>query len=161
MMKRKVVLISAVILLWLFHLPAKAPEYKCLYIIASKPAYPLNIEDPVLRAFVALESNFDPFAVNKRSKARGILQILPPMIKEVNRILEEYNLSYIKYTWDDAFNIEKSINIWYIVQTYHNPDYNVKEACKIWFGRGKQYNGMTWRGYYKLLQKFLPKNLVQ
>lgn len=120
----------------------------CIYIEKTKPLYPYNITDPQLRVVVFYESRFDQYAVNPVSKARGILQILPPMIKEVNSICKRQRLKE-RFTWDDAFDPVKSIRIWYIVQNYRNPKYDLAETCKIWFGTGKQYDGMTWREYYR------------
>ena len=125
----------------------KAPVDPGLYIVKSEPLYPFNIDDPILRAFCWFESRYQEDAVNDYTGARGILQILPSMIAEVNRILKEYGLGEIKYVWHDAFNAEKSIAMWYIVQTYHNPDYDITKACIIWFGSGTQWDGMTWVGY--------------
>lgn len=121
----------------------KAPEAPFAFLITEpEPIYPFGMADYMLRAFVKVESNFNENAVNPVSGARGILQILPVMIKEVNRILVTE-----KYTWDDAFDAKKSIEIWYIVQGYHNPEYTLEKACQIWFGIGIQYNGWTWVEY--------------
>jgi len=133
----------------------KAPIVHCLYIIEEEPLYAYNIQDAMLRAFVRFESNFKEDAVNPVSGARGILQILPPMIKEVNRIVRKKDKDAIKYTWSDAWDAQKSIEIWYIVQNYHNPEYNIQKACRIWFGIGIQYDGLTWTGYHKGILKYL------
>jgi hypothetical protein len=127
--------------------PLKAPEAPItITMMKGTVLHPYNVNDPVLLSFIKLESGFKEDAVNPVSGARGVLQILPIMIKEVNRILTQQT-----YTWEDAFNAIKSIEIWYIVQQYHNPDYSVQKACQIWFGTGVQYDGLTWQGYYELL----------
>lgn len=141
--------------LWVYHPPAKAPiGTKQITILGSEPIYPYNITDSVLRAFVIVESNFKADAYNKISGARGLLQITKAMIREVNRILRKQG-SWKRYTFEDTWSVEKSIEIWYIVQTYHNPEYDVRKACKIWFGTGVQYDGMTWKEYYIRVQKHL------
>jgi len=147
-MKRLICLLILILVGWIFVPPAKAPKNtnSCFLILAGEPIYILNIKDPVLRAFVWFESRFIEDIVNPVSGARGILQILPPMIKRANSILELQG-SNLRYTWDDAFNAKKSIEIWYLVQNYLNPTYDVRKACQIWFGIGTQYDGLTWIGY--------------
>ena len=137
-----------------YSLPAEAPVYKTYYIAISKPCYIYNIQDPMLRAFIQVESGFNPEAVNPISGARGILQYLPIMIEEVNKICVKKNIPK-KFTWEDAWDPYLSIDIWYIVQNYHNPEYDIQKACRIWFGVGVQYDGLTWVGYHKEVLKYL------
>ena len=154
-MKKIVCLSILIIFIWLLKPPAKAPIVNIISIMEAKIYYPFNIQDPILRSIAWYESSFNPYAENKRTKARGLLQILPVMIEEVNRILREYDLAEIQYTWKDAWDPIKSMDIWYIVQTYYNPDYNLDEAIRIWFGKGIQYDGKTWRGYFKDVTEYL------
>lgn len=132
--------------------PTRPPA---LCIVESEPVYIYNMDDPLLRSVAYSESRFLSGVVNKISGARGLLQITKPMIKEVNKILCKYGLEELKFTWKDAFDPEKSIAIWYIVQNYHNPEYGINEACKLWFGSGVQYDGMTWIDYSKLVKSRL------
>lgn len=121
----------------------KAPrEGDCLILPRIKPIYSFGVEDPLLRAFMYVESKFKDDVVNPVTGARGVLQILPIMIREVNRIQKD-----VTYTWDDAFSIEKSIEIWYKIQHHHNPNYDIGKACRVWFGKGVQYDGLTWETY--------------
>ena len=115
---------------------------------------PIKEIDTVLSAFIQLESNYDSTAVNPVSRARGILQILPVMIDEANR-LSTLKGNDVHYTWDDAWSIDKSIEIWYLVQGHHNPTYNIPKACRVWFGSGVQYDGMTWVQYYNKILKYI------
>lgn len=132
--------------------PVKAPEMESsILMIEGRILHPYNISDTILLSFILVESGFKEDAVNPVSGARGILQIMPIMIRETNRILDLKKSGQKKYTWDDAFDPVKSMEIWYIVQGFHNPDYHVQEACKVWFGRGTQYDGLTWQGYYNHL----------
>jgi hypothetical protein len=127
--------------------PLRAPEAPTIIpIMKGTVLHPYNVNDSMLLSFIRLESSFKEDAVNPVSGARGILQILPIMIKEVNRILDQE-----KFCWEDAFDAIKSIEIWYIVQQHHNPDYSIEKACQIWFGKGVQYDGLTWQGYLALL----------
>lgn len=118
-----------------------------LYITDYKPVYIYNVQDPFLRAVIRYESNFNEKAVNPITKARGILQIMPVMIKEVNKY------SDVKYVWSDAFDPVKSIEIWYIIQSVKNPEYHYGKACRLWFGTGIEYTGRTWKNYYNTVMK--------
>jgi len=152
--------IKILILILLFSLKAFAPKEKVLYIKNIEPIYIYNIDDSLLRAIMRLESNYDPLIVNTISGARGLLQIMPDMITEVNRICRlwhELFPEYVElesYTWTDAYDPVKSIRMWYIAQEYHNPNYDINLACKIWFGRGVQHDGWTWIHYSDRIKKY-------
>jgi hypothetical protein len=146
-------MITMIILSFLF-MRCIAPSILELYIPVYEPYYKYNMKDPVLRSVTYFESRFTEHAVNKVSGARGIIQILPIMVYEVNRICKKYFPGW-KYTWKDAFDPIKSMEIWYIVQAYWNPDYDIDKACIVWFGSGTQYDGMTWKHYSKEIKKRL------
>lgn len=154
-MKKLICLLFGIVGLWLFHLPAEAPPDPCLYIEEGVALHPFGITDHQLLAVVWLESRFEERAVNRITGARGILQITPKMIKEVNKILQRYEIRWLRYSWKDAWDPLKSIDIWYLVQTYRNPDYDLKKACQVWFGTGRQYDGMTWRDYHRIVSKYI------
>jgi len=121
-----------------------APTDDRVVILKQEPCYIYNVKDTFLRAVIRYESNFNERAVNPYSGARGVLQILPVMIREVNKY------SDVKYTWNDAWDPVKSIEIWWTIQRERNPEYNYKRACRLWFGSGIQkHDRMTWRDYYK------------
>lgn len=73
-------------------------------------------------AIVKTESEFNPLAVGK-SGDWGLLQITPIYVKEVNRILGEE-----KYSHEDAFNPEKSMEMFTIMQNHHNPENDIDRA---------------------------------
>ena len=144
-----------VLLLWMGMVSAEAPHSWGEYMEPEpKVIYPFGLEDTTLLSFMWYESRYDSTAVNPVSKARGVLQILPIMIEEANR-LQRLKKSDTYYTWDDAWSVQKSIEIWYLVQNHHNPNYDIQEACKIWFGRGVQYDGMTWVEYHRGVERYL------
>jgi hypothetical protein len=140
-MKR--LLITLVLIALFFR--ATAPASGELIIPAGEVLYIYGVSDPFLRAVMRFESNYKADAVNPYTKARGVLQILPVMIKEVNKY------SDTRYTWDDAFDPVKSIEIWNIIQGVKNPEYYPDKAIRIWFGRGTQHDGMTWCDYYNIV----------
>lgn len=73
-------------------------------------------------AIIKTESEFNPLAVGK-SDDWGIMQITNIYVKEVNRILGEE-----KYSHEDAFNPEKSMAMFTIMQNHHNPENDVDKA---------------------------------
>lgn len=73
-------------------------------------------------AIIKTESEFNPLAVGK-SEDWGIFQITPIYVKEVNRILGEE-----KYSHEDAFNPEKSMEMFTIMQNHHNPENDIDRA---------------------------------
>lgn len=97
-------------------------------------------KDRLLSATIYVESRYDTDAVKADENAIGILQIRPVMIKDVNRICKLIG-DPRQYTLEDRTDPDKSIEIWYIVQGYYNPNYNLKLACLVWNGRGKDGKG--------------------
>jgi hypothetical protein len=130
-----------------------APGFSETIILRPEPIYIYNISDPFARAVFNFESRFQENIVNKISGASGIGQITPVMIKEVNRILRLQGKSK-RYKSADVFNPFKTYEIWLIVQEFHNPDYYYDKACRIWFGTGKQHDGMVWEDYYNEVMKY-------
>lgn len=95
-------------------------------VIVSAPA---ATEDTALddweilqMAMMKTESGFDPSAVGS-SNDRGVLQITPIYVKEVNRLLGED-----RYTHDDAFSVTKSIEMFNIMQSRKNPRNDMARA---------------------------------
>ena len=120
---------------------------KVLTITRPEPIYIYGLRDPFKRAVAYYESRLDPRVENRVTKARGLLQITQGMITEVNRLSRRLGLS-VRYTWHDAWDPVKSIEMWDIVMGYWNPDNYYDRAVRIWFGTGVQYDGKTWESYY-------------
>ena len=135
--------VAIIILLLISCLTLTAPSgVTRLNIQAGEMLYAYNVSDSFLRAVIRYESNYNPLAVNPVSKARGLLQITPVMVREVNKY------SDTRYTWNDAFDPMKSIEMWNIIMQAKNPEMYWDKAVQLWFGVGVQYNGMTWHRYY-------------
>ena len=73
-------------------------------------------------AIAMTESEFNPKAVGKNMDY-GIYQITPIYVKEVNRLLGDQ-----VYTHNQAFDIEKSVEMFNILQSYKNPDQDINKA---------------------------------
>lgn len=87
--------------------------------------------DKLVRAFAFVESSNNTNARNKSSGASGILQLMPIMVKEANRLV-----GYEKYTLSDRFNKEKSFEIFRLIMKHKNPNYDLAKACYIWNPNG-------------------------
>lgn len=112
---------------------------ECARIKALKPVY---IHDTLwiktdfpktVKAIIEVESHGNPNAINSSSGASGIMQLMPIYVKEVNRILGED-----VYTLEDRFNPVKTLEMFCILQDYHNPDQNVDKAIAL-HNKGKAY----------------------
>ena len=91
-----------------------------------------DVDQPI-EAVIWKESKGDANAIGDSGKAVGVLQIHPIMVREANRILamkDESKTNYYKY--DDRYSREKSIEIFKIVQDYHNVSHDFDKALQIW-----------------------------
>ena len=90
----------------------------------------------VIHAIEKVESNRDPYAINKQENALGCLQIRPIMIADYNRITEE-NLSHnIAYNRSMAYIITSTIFNHYM-KGIENP--TAKHLAFIWNGGGSAW----------------------
>lgn len=75
--------------------------------------------------------NFDSTAINKTTKAQGILQITDICRREANRIVN-------KDSFNNVINIRQSFNIWYTIQKYYNPTFDIEIGASIWVSGRKK-----------------------
>lgn len=73
-------------------------------------------------AIAMTESEFDPDAVGA-SKDYGIYQITPIYVAEVNRLLGSE-----VYQHSDSFDIQKSVEMFNILQSFKNPNHDIDLA---------------------------------
>ena len=87
-----------------------------------------------VNALIFVESRGDVNAVGSKNDV-GVLQITPVYVKEANRILGK-NV----YELEDRYSKEKSLEMFEIIQTYHNPKRDINKAIKLHNPRArKQY----------------------
>ena len=120
-----------------------------------KPTYTLNIE-PLIQAMILVESEGNDSAYHKREKAAGCLQIRPIMVREVNRILG-IQKSKLEYTLEDRWNREKSIEMFHIVNGYHNKNSTYEEIARAWNGGPNWIKKSLTKRYWKRVQRELKK----
>ena len=94
--------------------------------------------DSIIEAVIQVESKGNPNAYNKNGNCAGILQITPGLVKQCNRWLQAEK-SEKRYTLQDRYDVEKSKEMFILVQKYYNKKNDVEKAFRIWNG-GPNYN---------------------
>lgn len=85
-------------------------------------------------AIIYTESEGNPLAIGKNQDL-GCMQITPIYVEEVNRILKD-----TLYHHTDAFCPKKSLEMFSVVQDYHNPNHDIDAAIRLhnkapWYGQ--------------------------
>lgn len=106
-----------------------------------------------MEAIILVESEGNPNAVSGNSC--GAMQITPILVKECNLILAR-NKSKKRYTLSDRFSVEKSKEMFLIIQSYHNPENNVEKAIRAWNG-GPRYSVRRTQRYYNKVMRRMRK----
>lgn len=128
-MKKTICLLVCFIGLWLYHLPLKAPEVKCLFIKTSEGIDPFT---KVWNAVCDFESSMDPLAYNDRDPnggSHGIGQI------GLQRLHEYNTLTNNNYLIKDLYNpiISKKIFMYYAMRI---GPYDIDLVIRRWNGSG-------------------------
>lgn len=144
MMKKIVkVVCLGLILLTSVHLQA--------FAISETKSNSLNFNwTPVIEAIIQVESEGNPNAVS--GKSCGAMQITPILVKECNLILNRRN-SKKRFTLRDRFSVEKSKEMFLLIQSYHNPENDVEKAIRSWNGGMRYSVKRTQRYYNKVMRK--------
>ena len=101
--------------------------------------------NPVMDAIIQVESGGNAKAVSGNSV--GAMQITPILVKDCNIILKKRN-SKLRYTLDDRYSLEKSKEMFLLIQSFHNPENNIEKAIRAWNG-GPKYSVRATNRYYK------------
>ena len=107
--------------------------------------------DPVMAAIIQVESGGKSNA--KNGNQCGAMQITPILVKECNNILKERN-SKKRYTLADRFNVNKSKEMFLLIQSYHNPKNDIEKAIRSWNG-GLQYSVKGTQRYFEKVMSYL------
>lgn len=103
-------------------------------------------------ALIQVESEGNPRALGKNND-RGILQITPILVKEVNRI------SGLAYTHDDAWDPEKSIEMFYIIARKYCPEQDFEKMARIWNGGPRGHTKECTIAYWNKVKNELDRNI--
>lgn len=98
--------------------------------------------DYILMAHVIKESNGFVEAYKYDEDAVGILQITEDGVREANRICKLLNIKK-HFSMNDRWDPHKSIEMWYIIQGYRNPKYDLTIASRIWNSGTIHYLSIT------------------
>ena len=101
--------------------------------------------NPVMDAIIQVESGGNAKAVSGNSI--GAMQITPILVKDCNIILKKRN-SKLRYTLADRYSLEKSKEMFLLIQSFHNPENNIEKAIRAWNG-GPKYSVRATNRYYK------------
>lgn len=131
-------------------MPKNAPsESDTLYIVDTLYIHGKINPEKLVQAFAIVESSNREKIRNKSSGASGIIQIMPIMIDEANRLS-----GYDKYCLDDRFDKEKSFEIFHLVMRHKNPEYDLAKACHLWNPNGStEYTKKIEETYKELMNK--------
>ena len=129
-------------LMALFMMSLSAAAGDSIWSMTKKSSFDWN---PVMDAIIQVESEGNPRAVSGNSV--GVMQITPVLVKECNNILQKQK-SNKRYTLDDRYSVEKSKEMFLLIQKYFNPENNVEKAIRSWNG-GMKYSIRATNKYYK------------
>ena len=106
--------------------------------------------NPVMDAIIQVESEGNSKAVSGNSV--GAMQITPILVKECNMILEKQK-SKKRFTLNDRYSVDKSKEMFLLIQKYHNPENSIEKAIRSWNGGIKYSIRATNRYYRKVMSK--------
>ena len=106
---------------------------------------------PVINAIIQVESGGNPRAVSGPSC--GAMQITPICVRECNNILQKRK-SKKRYTMNDRFSVEKSKEMFILLQSYFNRANDVEHAIRSWNG-GQHYSKKTTQRYYEKVMRHM------
>lgn len=99
----------------------------------------------IMEAIIQVESEGNPNAVSGNSV--GVMQITPILVRECNNILKSKK-SKKRFTLADRYSVEKSKEMFLLIQSYHNPTNSIEKAIRSWNG-GLHYSVRATNKYYK------------
>ncbi len=106
---------------------------------------------PVMNAIIQVESGGNPRAVSGPSC--GAMQITPICVRECNNILEKRK-SKKRYTMNDRFDVQKSKEMFLLIQSFFNRANDVEHAIRSWNG-GQHYSRRATQRYYEKVMRHL------
>lgn len=107
----------------------------------------------VMEAIIQVESEGNANA--KSGNSVGAMQITPILVAECNAVLEKQGCKK-RYTLRDRYNVEKSKEMFLLMQSAFNPSNNVEQAIRAWNG-GNHYSKKRTQRYYEKVMRLLKK----
>ena len=112
--------------------------------------------EPVMKAIVQVESEGNTRAV--KGNSCGAMQITPILVAECNNILKKRN-SKKRYTLRDRFSLEKSKEMFLLMQSQFNPLNDIEKAIRSWNG-GNKYSVKRTQRYFEKVMKCLRSQKI-
>ena len=109
---------------------------------------------PVMEAIILVESEGNPNAVSGNSV--GAMQITPILVRDCNNILKKQK-SKKRFTLADRYSVEKSKEMFLLIQAHYNPKNNIEKAIRLWNG-GNNYSVRATNRYYQKVMRNMSKN---
>jgi hypothetical protein len=134
-----------------------APESGFVTIIVPTPVLCTNNLQNVLQAIIQVESGKQGSTAYNPAEplAAGILQEWPILVDDVNRII-----GFNRYTYEDRLNDKLAIEMFWIYQTYYNPEMNMEKMCRIWCGGPDGYKQSGTLAYFEKVKQELTKIFI-
>lgn len=109
---------------------------------------------PVINAIIQVESGGNEKATHGASV--GAMQITPLLVAECNNILKSRK-SKKRFKLSDRFNLQKSIEMFLLIQSRYNPKNDIERAIRSWNG-GIHYSAKRTQRYFEKVMKALRNN---
>ena len=141
-----------IIILCATAIAAKAPESGVIDIFRPESSKDIHNPQKWLKAIIFVETGHSLYNPNE-PEASGILQQWPIFVDDVNRI------SGRQYKYSDRLDSVKAIQMFWIYQTYYNPDMDFEVMCRTKVGGPLGMKKKSTDAYYamvrdKLFSKF-------
>lgn len=109
---------------------------------------------PIIDAIIEVESNGDTRA--KSGNSVGAMQITPILVAECNNILRSRNQKK-RYKLSDRFSLQKSKEMFLLMQSQFNQENNVEKAIRAWNG-GNNFSKKRTQRYFEKVMCVLKSN---
>lgn len=109
---------------------------------------------PIIDAIIEVESNGDTRA--KSGNSVGAMQITPILVAECNNILRSRNKKK-RYKLSDRFSLQKSKEMFLLMQSQFNQENNVEKAIRAWNG-GNNFSKKRTQRYFEKVMCVLKSN---
>lgn len=113
----------------------------------------------VVEAIIEIESNGNPNAVSKCGQCIGAMQIKKIVVDDCNEYLK-MKKSKRRFTYEDRLSIQKSKEMFYLIQERYNKTQNIEEAVRIWNGGCRYQKEKTEIYYQKFLKIYNKKSSI-
>lgn len=113
----------------------------------------------VIDAIIQVESSGNPKAVSPCGKYIGAMQIHKIVVDDCNEYLAMLKKTK-RYKYEDRWDVQKSKEMFVLIQMRYNKTNDVEKAARIWNG-GCGYNVKSTNGYYQKFLKFYNKGKKQ